>query len=210
MTSVVTKAVVGRGVVGRAPSGASCDTRPMRATHTVDLAALARVFGSHDEGLVGRVIAATDAFTRERLAGCVACGFDPGRVLTAIVAGDVTGVDAGAVHQLFDVIVHHVGTETTFLDESWASDRILTAIDKAKVNVDRGLKAPLPWPIQRSSTGVPMVWIWSTADLQTLAAELETARGKVAPELANDVAAIAARVAALASGGTQVVVVDWL
>jgi hypothetical protein len=178
----------------------------MRAVHLVDLSALSRVFGSHDEALVTSVLGAADEFTTSRLQGCV----EPGPVLRAIVAGDVGSVDAGAVQQLFDIVVHRLGTETSFLDETWASDRALTAIDKAKVNVDRGLEAPLPWPIERSSTGVPMVSIWSTADLETLARELEVAQGKVAPELAPEVAGVLAKVRERIATGLQLVVVDWL
>lgn len=182
----------------------------MRAVHIIDLDALARVFGSHDQALVDRLLVDTDEFVRGRLAGSIACGADPSAVLRAIVAGDVSGVDEVAVWQMFDVVVHALGTEASFLDEGWASDRVLTAIDKAKVHVDRGLEAPAPWPIARSSTGVPMVSIWSTADLEVLATELEAARARVAPDLADGVAAVGRALAGQRATGRQIVVVDWL
>lgn len=182
----------------------------MRIALALDLPAFSRIPGGGDVALADTLLAATDDAIRSRLDGLEANGVDSAAALRAVVAGDLATLPEGAAQQAFDLFAVHVGEEIGFLDETWASDKVLTAIDKAKVNIDRGGDAPLPWPLERSSTGIPMIQVWSTADLATLADELDTARAKVAPGLVDDVATVAAKVRDLRDGGRAVVVIDWL
>jgi hypothetical protein len=180
----------------------------MEAIHYVHLDDVAKVYGGRDEALVARILGANDEATRARLAGSVDCGNDPAAVLRAIIEGDTRAIDDGALMQMFDIVVHHVGTAGTFIDEEF-DESVITALHRAKVRVDRGATAPLPWPIARSRTGTPSVYVWSLADLATLADEIDAFIQSAPTEVAEGARKVAHFVRGLIDDSKEVVTVNW-